>query len=147
MRQLWALCWLAVLVASPATSAASKHKVYLTAKEQAGAPVAEPATQFSCGDKIYAVLEISGLSREKHRLDAVWRDPYGKDREHTEYEFQVHSDFERIWVWLKLHRSGEAALVSFLNPSAGMEEFIGEWEIRLSLDNSPLENKKFSVLC
>lgn len=128
-------------------SAAGNHHVYFTAMESNGVPVQQPATEFSCSDKIFAVIELSGLSREKHRLDAVWRDPQGKDREFTEYEFQAHNDRERIWVWLKLHRPAEAALVSFINPSAGMDEFIGKWELRVAIDNKPIETKNFSVVC
>ena len=123
------------------------HNVYLTATESDGIPVQQPATEFSCSDKIFAVIELSGLSKQKHKLDAIWRDPQGKDREFTEYEFQAHDDNERIWVWLKLHRPAEAALVSFINPSAGMDEFIGQWELRLAIDNKPFETKSFNVLC
>ena len=75
------------------------------------------------------------------------RDPRGKDREHTEYEFMVHSNAQRIWVWLKLHRSMEAALVAFMNPSAGMDEFIGEWELHVAIDSEPIDKESFSVLC
>lgn len=140
-------CLLATLSFSNWALASAPHNVYLTATESDGIPLQQPATEFSCSDKIYAVIELSGLSREKHKLDAVWRDPQGKDREFTEYEFQTSNDSERIWVWLKLHRPAEAALVSFINPSAGMDEFIGNWELHLAIDNEPLETKSFSVLC
>jgi len=146
-RRLRALCGLTLLLISPAAFSAPGHNIYLTASEQAGIPQAQPATQFSCADKIYAVIEVAGLSHDTHRLDAIWRDPHGKDREHTKYEFMVHGDLERIWVWLKLHKSAEAAFVSFLNPSAGMDEFIGEWELHLSIDDDPIDKKSFSVMC
>ena len=145
---LWSACLAAAIaVISPAAFSDANHNIYLTAAEVDEIPQAEPATEFSCSDKIYAVLELAGLSREKHKLDAVWRDPQGKDREHTKYEFQVHGEKERIWVWLKLHRPAEAALVSFMNPSAGMDEFIGEWELTLAIDNYTIDKKTFSVLC
>lgn len=137
---------LSALVSFPASSSAP-HSVYLTAVESEGVPVPKPASEFSCSDKIYAVIEFSGLTKETHKLDAVWRDPHGKDREFTEYEFQAHSGQERIWVWLKLHRPAEAAIVSFLNPSAGMDEFIGKWELHLAIDDKPFETKSFNVLC
>lgn len=123
------------------------HKIYLTASEQEGRPLAQPATEFSCHDKIFAVIEIGGLSKHKHKLDAVWRDPVGKDREHTAYEFTAHGGTARLWVWLKLHRSMEAAVVAFMNPSAGMDEFIGEWKLRVAIDDKPIDVKSFSVLC
>lgn len=141
------LLWAAVFGLSPLLHAAPKYHIFLTASEQEGVPLDQPATEFTCGDKIYAVIEVSGLPRDMHKLDAVWRDPRGKDREHTEYEFIVSNDDERIWVWLKLHRSTEAALVSFMNPSAGMDEFIGEWEITLLVDGKPIGKQSFTVLC
>ena len=145
---LWSACLAAAIaVISPAAFSDANHNIYLTAAEVDEIPQAEPATEFSCSDKIYAVLELTGLSKEKHQLDALWRDPQGKDREHTEYEFHVQSKMERIWVWLKLHRPSEAALVSFMNPSAGMDEFIGTWELRLAIDCETIEIKSFSVLC
>ena len=123
------------------------HKIYLTASEQEGRPLTQPATEFSCHDKIFAVIEIDGLSKARHKLDAVWRNPAGKDREHTAYEFTAHDGTARLWVWLKLHRSMEAAVVAFMNPSAGMDEFIGEWELRVAIDSKPIDVKSFSVLC
>ena len=123
------------------------HKIYLTASEQEGKPLAQPATEFSCHDKIFAVIEIEGLSQDRHKLDAVWRNPAGKDREHTEYEFSMRDSPTRLWVWLKLHRSMEAAVVAFMNPSAGMDEFIGEWTLSLAIDDKPIAIKSFSVLC
>jgi hypothetical protein len=140
-------CLILALSLSNTAFSSAPHNVYLTATESDGIPLQQPATEFSCSDKIYAVIELSGLSREMHKLDAVWRDPHGKDREFTEYEFQASNESERIWVWLKLHRPAEAALVSFINPSAGMDEFIGKWELHLAIDNEPLETKSFSVLC
>lgn len=143
----YSLLGLAVLFLCSLAQASPNHKVYLTSSELGGVPQPQPTSEFSCGDKIYAVIETAGLSRERHKLEAIWRDPNGKDREHTEYEFQVNNARERIWVWLKLHRSSDAALMSFINPSAGMDEFIGEWELRLAIDSKPIDTRSFSVLC
>ena len=132
---------------APAADAAAPHNIYLTKEEKQGVPLNKPADQFSCSDKIYAVLELNGLPKGQYHLDAQWQDPHGKDREHTKYPFKVMRKSERIWVWLKLHRSPEAALVQFANPSAGMDEFIGRWKIRLLLNGKPLATKEFNVLC
>lgn len=137
----------ALLWAASSAFAAPQHNVYLTAEAKDGVPGNSAATDFGCTDTIYAVVELTGASKAKHHLEAVWRDPANKDRERTRYPFWVSREQERIWVWLKLHRPTEAALVQFLNPSAGMDEFIGEWEIRLFLDDEPLTVRKFKVLC
>ncbi len=132
----------------PAASAgAPSHRAYLTAAETDGIPQDQPASDFACQDKIYAVIELKDYPKAKHTLEAVWRDPHRKDRERTRYPFWVSRAQERIWVWLKLHRPPEAALVQFVDPAAGMEEFIGDWELRLFLDDQPLDQLKFNVGC
>ena len=145
-RFFLALC-VSISMYSSLVYATPAHNVYLTASEREGKPLAQPATEFSCHDKIFAVIEIDGLSRDRHKLDALWRDPSGKDREHTAYEFTVNDNTTRLWVWLKLHRPMEAALAAFMNPSAGMDEFIGKWELRVAIDDKQINMKSFSVLC
>lgn len=142
---------LALLIALPGARADSKqgYKVYLTNKEENGVPLDKPAEQFSCNDKIYGVLEINrpGAGDGNHTLYATWRNPAGEDQEHTKYPFQLIGGSARLWVWLKLHRSTEAAVVQFLNPSAGMDEFIGKWEIQLYIDGKLISKRQFDVLC
>jgi hypothetical protein len=124
------------------------YNIYLTAKEENGVPVNQAATTFSCGDKIYGVIEIDRPNDDQsHVLNAVWRNPRGADQERTKYPFQLIAGGARLWVWIKLHRSAEAAAVKFLNPSAGMEEFIGEWEIEISVDEKTIAKKNFEVIC
>lgn len=133
--------------------AAPEYKVFLTAKENSGVPLSEPTTEFACSDKIYAVVEVNdpelkGQNTTKNLLlQAVWRDPHQQDREHTEYNFSLFNGHARVWVWLKLNRSSESALVQFINPSAGMDEFIGEWQLRLKIDGELIDKRKFAVLC
>ena len=137
----------ALVLVATTSPAAPQHNVYLTAEATDGVPGTSAVSEFGCTDTIYAVVELNGASKAKHYIEAVWRDPAGKDRERTRYPFWVSREQERIWVWLKLHRPTEAALVQFLNPSAGMDEFIGEWEIHLFLDDQPLTVRKFKVIC
>ena len=147
LKALFTLIAILITVWGGLVYAMPAHKIYLTASEKEGKPLAQPATEFSCHDKIFAVIEIDGLSQDRHKLRAIWRDPAGKDREHTGYEFTVHDSTTRLWVWLKLHRSMEAAVVAFMNPSAGMDEFIGEWELHVAVDDRLMDIKSFSVLC
>lgn len=132
-----------------AASAQSGYNIYLTAKERAGQPRNEPAETFSCSDKIYAVVEVNqpGGGSGEHTLHATWRNPAGEDQEVTEYQFRAMNGHARIWVWLKLHRSGEAAIVQFMNPSAGMEEFVGMWELHVRVDGERIGKQSFEVLC
>lgn len=96
---------------------------------------------------IYAVVETSGLEKAKHTLDAVWRDPQGTERERTQFPFWVKRDRERLWVWLKLHRAKGASLLQFVDPSAGLSEFIGKWQVKLFIDGKRISKQEFIVLC
>ena len=125
----------------------ASFSIFLTAKAQDGVPTGEPNSEFGCSDRIFAVIDAKGLSKSKHVLEAIWRDPHGKDREHTRYPFVVRFEQERIWVWLKLNRSPEAALTQFINPSAGMDEFVGEWHIKFLVDGRQVDEKIFNVIC
>ena len=134
----------------PAAAVAQNgYNVYLTAKERSGVPMKEPAESFACSDKIYGVVEVArpGGGTGAHTLYATWRNPSGEDQEVTEYRFQTTDGQARVWVWLKLHRSGEAAIVQFMNPSAGMEEFVGMWELHVRIDDKPVAKKSFEVIC
>ena len=142
---------LMLFTALPAAHAApeQRYKVYLTNKEVNGVPLTQPVKQFACNDRIFGVVEINrpDVGNGNHTLYATWRNPAGKDQEHTKYPFQVIDGTARLWVWLKLHRSTEASVVQFLNPSAGMDEFVGQWEIQIHIDDKLIAKRKFEVLC
>ena len=127
--------------------AEASYSISLTAKHQGGVPSNEHSSEFGCSDRIYAVITAKGLEKSQHLLEAIWRDPQGKDREHTRYPFIVRYDQERIWVWLKLHRPPEAALVQLMNPTAGMDEFVGEWRLKLLIDGRLIGHQNFNVIC
>lgn len=136
-------------ILSAAAVAQNPYEIYLTAQENAGVPLHKPSETFACSDKIYGVLEINQPDggTGQHTLYAIWRNPAGEDQEVTKYQFQTNNGYARVWVWLKLHRSGEAAIVQFMNPSAGMEEFVGMWELRVQVDGKDIGKKAFEVLC
>ena len=87
------------LLLSSVAHAEPEFKVYMTTQAKDGVPLNLPGTDFSCSDTIYAVIEISGLDKTKHQLDATWRDPSGRDRERTQYPFWVRRDKERELRW------------------------------------------------
>ncbi|MDZ7839825.1 MAG: hypothetical protein U5R46_03245 [Gammaproteobacteria bacterium] len=143
---LAAVLWTALQAAALAQDS---YKVYLTAKADAEVPLQEPMETFTCSDRIYGVLEVNQPDGGSgtHTLHATWRNPAGDDQEVTRYDFQITNGYARVWVWLKLNRSGEAAIVQFINPTAGMEEFIGMWELHVRVDGESVAKKTFEVLC
>ena len=135
------LCYL-VLPAKAATSL----DAFVTRSIENGAPVSSLSDEFNCTDKIFSVIDIQGLGKGEHTLNVDWIDPSGKRREHTTYSFHRAGSM-RITVWLKLHPPRGATLLSAFNPAWGMDEFIGRWEVRIRVDQSPVTQKWFSVLC
>ena len=136
-----ALCWLV----SPVMAATSLD-AFVTSSIGNGVPVPSLSNEFNCADKIFSVIDIQGLRNGEHTLNVDWIDPSGKRREQTTYSFHRAGNV-RITVWLKLHPPKGSTLLSAFNPALGMGEVIGRWEIRMRVDQSPLAQQWFSVLC
>lgn len=134
-------------VSSTPIAPASSYESYVTASEEAGIPMAEPADFFECSDRIFAVIEFNDLESGDHSLEIVWRDPAGNDRERNALTFPVSSSHERLWAWLKLHRPPGGTIASILDPASGLHEFIGEWRVEFWLDGNRVAGNRFQVLC
>lgn len=123
-------------------------RVYFSLEDKATAPSRDAVSQFDCTDKIYTVLELQGYPLGRYALSVKWVDPAGEQREHTQYPFNIHNkDEHRLWAWLSLSRARGAGMLTFINPAAGLEEFIGEWEIEVRLDGKLIDSKNFDVIC
>ncbi len=130
---------------SPAKAVTSLD-AFVTSSIENGVPVSSLSDVFNCADKIFSVIDIQGLRNGEHTLNVDWIAPSGKRREQTTYSFHRAGSI-RITVWLKLHPPTGATLLSAFNPAWGMDKFIGRWEIRIRVDQSPVTQKWFSVLC
>lgn len=122
-------------------------KVYFSSENQHGGPTLETQDSFDCTDKIFTVIELNDYPKERYALSVKWIDPLGTVRENTQYPFQVFQNETRVWAWLSLSRARGAGMISFINPAAGLEEFIGEWTIDISLNGKKLPSEHFSVIC
>ena len=142
-----AAAFVCIGIAIDPAAAAPPARIYFTATETNGVPSNEPAVEFSCSDKIYTVVEFQNLSRERHEIEVIWRDPNGKTREHTRYPFVAVGETERVWAWLRLHRPTGGNILSVIDSAAGMKEFIGEWSVKVILDNRLVGKDRFNVLC
>ncbi|MCG6870935.1 MAG: hypothetical protein LJE84_01490 [Gammaproteobacteria bacterium] len=130
-------------------AASPGHYLYLTANAENNVPRRAPAQEFDCFQRIYAVVELDGYPRGTHQLEVVWQDPYRRVRERTRYDFHIATARTRTWAWLEL-RAPRATVFArfFLRDSAdGMQEFIGEWLLKLLVDGRQLESRRFSVSC
>ena len=129
---------------SPAKAATSLD-FFVTSSIENGVPVSSSSDEFSCVDKIFLVIDIQGISNGEHTLNTDWIDSSGKRREQTTYNFHRAGNI-RSTLWLKLHPTRGATLLSAFNLAWGMDEFIGRLEIRTSVGQSPAAQNWFSVL-
>lgn len=103
--------------------------------------------QFDCSDKIYTVVELGKFPKGKHQVSVRWIDPHDETRENTRYQFHVHGEQTRIWAWLSLSRGVGAGMLQWIDPSAGLEDFIGPWTVHVMIDGKRLGGGKFEVSC
>jgi hypothetical protein len=124
-------------------------RILITLENEHGGPALDLGDQeeFDCNDKIFTVVELQNYPKEKFQLSVKWINPEGDVQEHTQYPFNVHNDATRVWAWLSLSRATGAGMLQFINPAAGMEEFVGEWNVEVSLNDKRIGNDRFLVLC
>lgn len=147
-----AVAFLSAFIASIAQSSAAEQnkassKVYFTLGDQHQFPLTEERSSFGCSDKIFAVVELSHLPKTKYDLEIVWIDPSDTERERTEYSFNVVAEETRLWSWLSLSPSAGAAMIQWINPAAGLEEFVGPWSVEIKINNRRITTKHFEVIC
>lgn len=122
-------------------------KIYFTLGDQYELPLKEEKQNFGCSDKIFTVIELKHLPKTEYDLAIVWKDPSNTERERTEYKFTVARDETRLWSWLSLSRATGAAMIQWVNPAAGLEEFIGPWTVEVRINNKKISTKHFDVIC
>ncbi len=123
------------------------NKIYFSLSNDYGAPLTSPKEIFDCSDKIYTVVELGNYPHKKHHLSVRWKNPSGGTQEHTQYDFNVRQKDTRIWAWLTLSRAAGAGMLQFVNPSAGLDEFLGIWTVEVKVDNKLIDTGTFEVSC
>lgn len=122
-------------------------ELYFALEGQHSQPNTDRKKYFECSDKIFAVMELLDISKGKHKFSMRWNAPSGEERERVDYPFTVTQDTTRLWAWLNLIRSRGAGMVQWINPAAGLEEFIGPWTVDVYIDGIKLASESFSVDC
>lgn len=129
------------------TAQAQSKTVYLAEGDQDERPLALAKSNFGCSEKIFAVAELNHYPRGKHDFSVRWIDPAGTVREHTQYPFYINTDDVRLWSWLSLRRGAGGSMLQWLDPSAGLEEFIGPWRVEVHIDAEKIASLKMEVNC
>ena len=144
------LCLLSTYLTQQATAEEAKKadsKVYFTLGNQHEFPLTDEREVFGCSDKIFTVVELDHLPKATYQLSIAWIDPSDTERERSEYPFSVTLDQTRLWSWLSLSRATGAGLIQWIDPAAGLEEFIGEWTVEVRINNKKISTKNFEVVC
>ena len=125
--------------------------VFLSLGDKHGFPLADGKETFDCGDQIFSVVQLHHYAAGSYQLTIDWVDPHGDQRERTEYPFKVGDPYvdpnTRLWSWLRLKRGAGAGLFQWVNPTAGLENLIGIWELKVSIDGEHLNTTEFEVSC
>lgn len=141
-----------LILFTPQTHANSDIKenstLHFTLRGEHGFPSKETVKSFDCLDRIYAVTELSYFKKGEYTIEFHWVDPDGNTRETTKYDFLMRKEPKtELWGWLELSRAKGAGMIQWLNPAAGLEEFIGFWTVELVLNGKTINKGQFEVLC
>lgn len=101
---------------------------------------------FFCHDTIYANIIPRDLKKGSNKASVSWINPKGKEQDYTEQDFNS-GDSVRVWFWLKLHPSFGGRFLKAIDPSFGMEDYIGAWRLKLRINGEPHETRTFFVTC
>ena len=124
-------------------TAESTSEVFLSTN-----PKSEPQEgSFNCDDQIYLAIKFANHDPKLHQINISWKDPNDEERENNSFPFFVTKNESLAWASLKLHRSVGAGMLQWVNPAAGMEEFIGTWTVDVSVGDIVKESLNFEVLC
>lgn len=121
--------------------------LYFALEGESAQPETKQRTHFECSDKIFVVLELENTPLGKQNLSFRWNDPKDEEKERVDYPFTVTEKTTRLWAWLNLIRSRGAGMITWINPAAGLEEFIGPWTVDAYVDDKKVATSSFSVDC
>ncbi len=127
--------------------AQQSSKTYLALADEHERPLSFEKNAFDCSEKIYAVTELTHFPKGKHEFSVRWIDPANTTREHTRYPFHIHNTETRLWSWLTLKRGTGAGMLQWIDPSAGLEDFIGPWTVKVSIDGKEIAKLTMEVNC
>jgi len=131
--------------AKSANEKKAEHNIFLTNYFDESKSIRQ--TSFGCEDKIYAVIQFTNHSPKLHQIEIEWTDPHGEVRELNNFPYFISGEIAHAWASLSLYRSVGAGMLQWINPAAGMEEFIGNWTLSVKVGDIIHENITFEVLC
>ena len=106
---------------------------------------------FSCSDDVYVYVINSENSASETLVEYTWKDPAGiAVREESRALESVANNGSYGWDGIIFNPGGDnfmSAFTSFLDPSAGLEDVIGTWEVSLMIPHQGERKINFYVSC
>ena len=148
-RNLIGISCFSIIFLSIHTFAQAKpeYSISFSAQQSNGLPLITNQTQFDCSDQIYTIIIATNLADKPIEATLIWKNPAAEIQEKTPVNLYPVEGKAQGWAWLKLHKTTGAAMLSFLDDSMGMEDFIGDWQIELLINNNRVAKSTFNVLC
>ncbi|MCK4739320.1 MAG: hypothetical protein KAT46_05170 [Deltaproteobacteria bacterium] len=105
--------------------------------------------EFDCREKVFIYLEFRGLKKGTHKILASWIKPGGEEQQRSNVELEVKAEGKTYatWLWLKLSAGTGGGFFGDIDPTMGMEDFLGRWEVNLYIDEKFIIKKIFYVAC
>ncbi|MBX2867863.1 MAG: hypothetical protein KTR18_04280 [Acidiferrobacterales bacterium] len=127
-----------------------RSKLYMATQER-GRYVENESREFGCDDVIYLFYESADQSLATAPFEVIWRHTGNKMTHKTKQGFKPKSKGGRLWSWSGIEfNSGQSTLdklTAFLDPVAGREQFIGNWDVTVLLSGKELKKLDMKVLC
>lgn len=103
----------------------------------------KPVELFDCKDTIYVIVSDIN-SKENYELIVYWFPPYGAPPKLTNISIAAEQD---AYAQLKFTPEPISRLFSAIDPSAGMEKYMGRWEVKVYMKEKLFKKRHFFVAC
>lgn len=134
------------------TPASSGHAIEFakTVEHYAGGHIELVGTtrDFSCHQRIHAVFASKPLPLGPAALKFHWIGPTGKLEHQSEQQYRIVSKAQTINLARSIRLvQNRSSLISFVDPSSGFMDYIGQWTVKVYLNQELAAVNTFDVLC
>lgn len=113
-------------------------------------PLRGDQSSFDCVGTIYTAIKLrkDDYDLRNTRIWLQWINPQGKtELLSTKLGYEESNTHAYRWASMVLSRPPGGGLFSLLEPSAGMERFIGDWQVVIHVGDQELAPRKFTIYC
>jgi hypothetical protein len=109
--------------------------------------VVDAGESFDCSERIWGVVRVNGLPTGDNRLVIHWVSPHEERFLARPITKRVRDSNADVYISAFLELENSLNLVSFMDPAAGLEPYIGEWNAELFSNGVRVDGAPFNVIC